>query len=139
MTEINPTKYIRKAIVDSMSPIKVYYKRVPKDIAVGTSYVTISDQATYPRDVSRCGYEWRCTVTINANVISEQGMPPTTSIDDLAQSIHNAMKDLDLDDGFVVKSIRIVSQVDLEEFREDADVDRRVMTYELWLNRYEAT
>lgn len=130
----NPNKYIRLAINKALTPTVAYYKRVPINVSPTNPYIVISDMGKGRFAQSRCGYEWMCTVTLNLYVESILGMPPTTSIDDFEETVHNAIQTLEVGSGFSTKMVNLVNQVDLEEYSDSKTIDRRVLTYELWLN-----
>lgn len=133
---INPNKYIRQAIISAMSlqGYSVFYKRIPKGVSSGNAYVIISDMGKGQRDKSRCGYEWTCTVTLNVYTESVNGMPPTTTLDELEETVHNVVRVLKVGNGFWTKMVNLANQTDLEEFAADRTIDRRVLSYEIWLS-----
>lgn len=135
---VNPNKYIRQAIIQALSPRAAYYKRVPKTIDPGNDYIVISAQTKRQRDKTRCGYEWSCIVTVNIYLTSVVGMPPTTTLDDVEEDVHNKLRVLEVTGGFTTKMVNLVEQLDLEERAKDMDIDRRVLMYELWLNNIES-
>lgn len=133
----NPNKYIRLAINNALSPIVAYYKRVPVDVDPGETYVVIGDLSKGRFAQSRCGHEWSCRVTLNLYIVSELGMPPSTNLDDFEQTVHNAIRGINIGSGFTTKMVNLERQIDLEEYSETQSIDRRVLTYEIWLNNIE--
>ena len=132
---INPNKHIRAAIVSAMSPVPVHYKRTPKTRDNGSEYVVMDSQSKQRTSISKSGYEWMCQVNIDAYSITEIGMPPTTNIDDLEENILNAMSDLNVGGGFTTKFVRLLNQIDLDVQTDTENIERRVLTYELWISK----
>lgn len=131
----NPNKYIRQAIVTALSPnYTVYYKRAPKSLPLGSTYVVIGSQGKTSRNENRCGHDWTCFLDINIYHTSVQGSPPSTALDDLEEFVIGKMKDLKVTGGFRTKHVHPPTQTDLEEYATDRTIDRRILSYEIWLN-----
>lgn len=130
----NPNKYIRGAIVSALAPIKVWYKRVPKDADPGTAYVILSAQSKQPTEVSKTCWDWNCQVNLSLWVVGKQGFPPLTNMDDMEETVLNAMDTLSID-GWVLQDISLENQTDLSTETNALSIDQRVLTYNLWLDR----
>lgn len=134
MIMVNPNKYIRGAVVSALSPLKVWYKRVPKNVDPGTSYILIASQGKQPTEESKTCYDWACQINLQLWVITTQGMPPNVTIDDMEEVVLNAMSDLRID-GWIVQDIRLDNQVDASVETATQSIDNRTLTYNIWLDR----
>lgn len=133
---INPNKHIRKAIVDSLLPnTRVFYKRVPKDIETPREYVIMNSQSKRMAFNAKGCYEWICTINLDCWVHTVQGMPPSVVIDDLEEIVLNAMSGLEVGGGFTTKYVNLIDQNDLSIETDSESIERRVLIYELWINK----
>lgn len=135
---INPNKYIRGALIPLLKTATgltgVWHKKVPKAAAIPDKYILITSQAKQPYAVAKDCYEWLCTFNIDIHSINEQGNSSAVVVDDIEEDAHNAVMDLTVT-AFDVKFVRLVNSIDLDAETQEYSIDRRILTYELWLNR----
>lgn len=131
----NPNKYIRQAIISALPGIQVFYKRIPKNIATPVQYIILNSQTKQQFARAKDCYEWICQVNIDCWVHGVQGMPPSTAVDDLEESVLSVMDGVQVTGSFTTKYVKLLNQVDLSLETSTESVERRILTYEIWLNK----
>ena len=136
----NPNKYIRKAWISALKTatgIDVWGKLVPKDVnPTPLKYILISSQSKNRFAVAKDCYEWICTINVDVINITPQGFVSTVTVDDIEETILNTVESGISVSGFTVKVVRLAGPpVDMDIDTETEMIERRILSYELWLNK----
>lgn len=134
---INPDKYIRGALISQLLPIRCWYVTVPisvKDIADGEVYAIIPNQSKQPTEISKDCYDWACQVNIDLWQVSSFGNPPNTALDDAVEEVLNKLENFTIPT-WLVQDITLENQVDLPVNSPDKTIYRKVLTFNMWLDR----
>lgn len=136
---INPNKYIRAGVIPMLKTATgltgVWHKKVPKTvIPTPDKYILVTSQTKNRFAVAKDCYEWLCTLNIDIHNINPQGFTETSAVDDIEENVLNAMTGVTVA-GFTVKLVALSNSIDLDVESNEYSIDRRVLTYELWLNR----
>lgn len=137
MTIVNPKKYIRQGILNSLTSTgrTAYYKRVPKTVSVGESWLLIDSLSQQEfADAKRC-FEWLCQFNVICNVRTTQGLPPSTTIDDLEEIVTNAVYNMTVTGGFTTKYVKLINNYEDTIPSDNSEIDRRILTFEIWINK----
>lgn len=133
---LNPNKYIRQGIINAIGgAVPVYYKRVPKTIATPANYIIINSQTKQESFRAKKCWEWLCQVNIDIWSVGTQGMPPNVSVDDLEETVLNAMESMQVTGGFTTNYCDLINDIDLSVETDTHSIERKVLTYEIWLNK----
>lgn len=130
----NPSKYIRAGIITTLAPltVPVWNKRIPKNASTPTKYILIINQDTQQYERSKSCYEYSCTFTLDLCNITTLGNDATVQVDDLEEAVRTAMDSLRVPN-FVVKDMSY-SSFDLDMDTGTNTINRRLITYTIWLN-----
>lgn len=134
---INPNKYIRKAIIDTLvlsTGVMFYDNLIPIDVKpLPNAYGIVKSQSKNRFGVTKQWHEWICSVTIDVYSVEALGFNSSVTVDDLEESVINAMRNLRVQ-GFDVKMVSFVDSVSMPVITGANTVARNVIVYEMWLN-----
>ena len=138
---INPTKYVRKGIIDALKAsvtTNVWEELVPKNvIPIPNNYILLTSPTLQADILSKNDYEWLSTINIDIYSVSPQGYVSGVILDDMVEGVLNAMAELTVPVFNIPKNNqRLVNMQPFSPLQvETASIQRRVLTYEFWLNR----
>ena len=98
LNNINPSKHVRKALSDAISPLyPVFDTEVPGDVSV-TNYVVLSTQSKEIDKANKCNYLYESTTLIDiANEVNGAGNTGSrVAVDDMEQAVFNAIEFIDV-------------------------------------------
>lgn len=143
---VNPNEYIRTGYITAFAGINVpvWAKKVPKDkTPTPLTYILLHSQTKNPTaedkdtqdegDIEGDGPEWLCTIVVDIVSIREAGYSKPKILDDLEEQVLNAVRKLKVP-GFIVKSTELVDSTDLDSDTNSQTIERRILTYQHWLN-----
>lgn len=134
---INPNKYIRKAIIESLTTatgVQFYDTAIPIDVEpFPNAYGIVKSQSKNRFGVTKQWHEWSCSVTIDVYSVGALGFNSNVVVDDLEQSVITAMPNITVQ-GFDVKRVDFVDSVAMPTVTGANTVSRTVIVYELWLD-----
>lgn len=141
---INPNKYIRNSWITAFklaTGLDVWGKLVPKSVRQApNSYILITAQSKNRFGVSKGCYEWLCTINVEVINITPQGFVSTVTVDDIEEKVLNAVEDGINVQGFTVKFVRLAGPpVDMDIDTDTEMIERRIISYELWLDNIQTT
>src|SRR5690606_6356873 len=134
---INPNKYIRKAIIESLTTatgVQFYDTAIPIDVEpLPNAYGIVKSQSKNRFGVTKQWHEWSCSVTIDVYSVEALGFNSNVIVDDLEQGVINAMVGLSVA-GFDVKRVDFIDSVARPTVTGANTVSRTVIVYEMWLD-----
>src|SRR5690606_10744601 len=137
---LNPTKYIRQGVVNTLRGFgitePIYEGRVPRGVnPPPTSYILLTSPTLNQFAVSKDDKEWQPTINVDVNKVNPQGFNSGNSLDDLVERIMNALEQINVPN-FIVKNKNhaLQNMVDLPLETDTASIQRRVLTYQFWVN-----
>jgi len=134
---INPNKYIRKAIIESLTTatgVQFYDTAIPIDVEpLPNVYGIVKSQSKNRFGVTKQWHEWSCSVTIDLYSVEALGFNSNVIVDDLEQDVINTMAVLSVA-GFDVKRVDFIDSVAMPTVTGANTVSRTVIVYEMWLD-----
>lgn len=136
----NPNTPLRSAYVSALKTatgLGVWGKRVPLTVKpIPKKYITIINQTKQENVPSKCGYEWKCQITIDIHLVNALGFSDTATLDAIEEQVLNVVKNIQVA-GFIVKRTTFIGQSSLDADTSTQSIERTVLIYEHWLNRAE--
>ena len=133
----NPNTPIRKAHIAAFAPIgiPVWAKKVPKNTKpIPKLYILISSQTKNPTARDKDGFEWLCSIVIDIVSILESGYSKPELLDNIEEQVVEIIEsEIDIP-GFINKEVRLVDDRDLDDETSTQSIERRILTYQYWVN-----
>ena len=127
---INPSKYIKKAIISASSPLPCYI-RIPKNITTPNEYVLMDNVSLNEYARSKNCYEWIVSVDISVYKINPLGYDASASVDDLVEYILPRIKNI-TSDTIIIKNVDLTSSRWLNFDTQTNSINRFVISFEFW-------
>jgi len=133
---LNQNKYIRKAIIQALSPIPVFSNFVPKSIDTPDRYVLITSMGKQEFARAKNCYEWQVSFNLDVFRVGTLGYDFSTDVDDMCEVIIPAIKEL-VSEEVQIKNVYLEFENDLSFDSTTNSINRRVLTYSVWCNYQE--
>lgn len=133
----NPNQNIRIAHIKAFEPIglKVWAKKVPKDVVpVPNQYILITSQSKRTFADDKDGHEWLCTIVIDIVSVIESGFSSPKTLDFYEEQILGIIENEIPIEDFINKEVTLVDSTDLDSETQTQSIERRVLTYQYWVN-----
>lgn len=135
---VNPSKHIRKAIIETLSPLPVWSNLVPKTATTPTAYALITSMGLQETARSKGCYEWEVSFNIDVFYRGVLGQDYSAAIDDIVEDIIPKMKSL-TSPVVQIKNVYLEFQNDLSFNTSTNSINRKVLNYTVWCNYQEET
>lgn len=130
---INPTKYIRQAIIQAIAPIPCWAVGIPKTVnKTPKSYVILNSETQSEYAVSKTEYEWLLSINLDVTVISESGLYNTTLVDDMIELIIPSVKALK-HPLLNISNVSLQASNTLNFDTTNNSINRKILTFEIWV------
>lgn len=140
---VNPNKYIRSAYVSALklaTRLPVWYKKVPITVKpIPSKYIILDSQTKNETTNGKIDcFEWLTTIDVNIYNIVTLGTSDASVVDDLEQIVINTCRiSMRLDGGFSNKNTKILESLDLSLDTSTTSVDRKLIKFQIWVDRVE--
>ena len=129
---INPTKYIRDAIIKAIKPIECFTVRVPKDKNHLTSYVILNSEVINEYAECKTSNEWLLSINLDVTHLGMLGYDYTAKVDDMIESIIPKIKSLK-QPILTIKNVTLTASNTLNYDTTTNSINRKVLTFEIWV------
>lgn len=143
MAILNPNKYIRIAYINALEAatgLQAWYKKVPKTVKpTPARYILLDNQTKNETEVSKCDFDWLCTMDINIYSVNAAGYSDAEIVDDYEQQILSVIKPGLTIPYFKNKRTVILESLDLSVETNTQSIDRKLLKMEHWLDNVETS
>jgi hypothetical protein len=137
MALLNPNAPLRNAYLTAWAAtgLPVWAKKVPKSAVIPKQYILITSQTKQRTEVSKDCFEWLCQIVVDIIYVGAAGYASPIKNDDIEEIGVNAIQAGIVVAGFDVKSYDFIQSLDLDIETDTQSIERRVITYEHWLQQ----
>lgn len=133
---INPSKHIRKSVIDAVKPLSVWDEGVPKNTPTPKTYGLITSMSMQEYARAKNCYEWEIGFDLSLYNINQLGYYGNAVLEDIIADIIPRIKNL-------TSPVVRIKNVDLEfmntlSFNTSTNsIDRKVLSYTVWCDYQE--
>lgn len=126
-------KYIRSGIIKTLGNSTPIYNKVVPLTNQPTSYILIINQSLQEYERAKGCYEYSSQFTLDVVVKAPLNGDNTVLLDDICARIDTDIRNLSIPN-YKLKNIELVGTVDNDFNTANNTINRRLLTYDLWLN-----
>lgn len=130
---INPSKHIRKAIIETLAPLPVWSNLVPKTATTPQAYALITSMGLQETARAKDCYEFEVSFNIDVFYRGVLGQDYSSAIDDIVEDIIPKMKSL-TSSTVQIKNVYLEFQNDLSFNTSTNSINRKVLNYSVWVS-----
>lgn len=129
---LNPSKYIRLAVIKALAPLPVWSNLVPKTATTPQAYALITSMGLQETARAKGCYEWEVSFNIDVFYRGVLGQDYSAAIDDIVEDIIPKMKSL-TSPTVQIKNVYLEFQNDLSFNTSTNSINRKILNYTLWV------